>query len=133
MIGGKSVLELAVVTAGALGFVTLLVVVQAKSRGRTRAEILRACGLVWGAVALTLGVAWLLDAWTGGGLFDVQLGGGARVVTGSLGRGRTAVVVALLAVLIGLYVAAITAVRRLLAPDPALTVGAGDEPGGEAQ
>ncbi len=133
MIGGKSVLELAVVTAGTLGFVTLLVGIQAKSRGRTRAEILRACGLVWGAVALTLGVAWLLDAWTGGGLFDVRLAGGARVVTGSLGRGRAAGVVALLIMLVALYVAAITAVRRLLAPDPALTVGAGDEPGGEAQ
>ncbi len=115
MIAGVNVLELIVVAGGALGFVTLLVVVQAAHRGRGRAEILRAVGVLWAAVAGSLAAVIALKALLGG-LFDVQFSGGARLLWRSLSSGQAVVLVALLLAVIALYVLAFVAVRRLLAP-----------------
>lgn len=119
MTDGSGILELVVVTVPVLGVVTLMLVIVARSRGRGRRQIIRACAMVWSAVALTLGIAWLLERWTGGGVFDLQLGGEVRMLTRSLGRGAAVGVVALLLALAALYVATITVVRRLLADNPA--------------
>ncbi len=124
MTGGNGVLELVVVTVPVLGMVTLMLVIVARSRGRSRTEIVRACVMMWSAVTLTLGIAWLLEGWTAGGLFDVQLWGDVRMLTRSLGRGAAVGVVVLLLALVALYVATIVVVRRLLAdnPAPSLTI-----------
>ena len=121
MIAGKSVLELVAVTGGALGFVTLLVAIQAGSRGRGRAEIIRAVGVLWAAAAGSLAAVIALKALLGG-LFEVQFGGGTRLLWRSLTTGQVAVLAALIAVVIALYVLAFVAVRRLLAPARAIAV-----------
>jgi len=125
MIAGKSVLELVAVTGGALGFVTLLVAIQAANHGRGRAEIIRALGVLWAAVAGSVAAVIAFKALVGG-LFDVQLSGGAPLLWRSLTGGQAAILVALLAVVIALYVLAIVAVRRLLAPAEALAVHPAD-------
>lgn len=114
MIGGKSWLELATVSAVMLGFITLLLVIQARDRGRSRGEIVRTTALVWACVSLTIGLAWLLESRWGGALFDVQLGGGARVVTRSLGMEQALTLGGLLAAMVALYVVAVLSVRRLM-------------------
>lgn len=118
MMAGKSVLELVAVAGAALGFVTLLVVIQAANRGRGRADIIRALGVVWGAVAGSLAAVIALKGLLGG-LFEVQLSGGTRLLWRSLTTGQGILVAALIAVVIALYVLAYMAVRRLLAPRPA--------------
>lgn len=130
MSAGKSLLELVVVTVGALGFVSLLLVIQGNQHGRTRAEIVRAIVAVWAAVAGML--AAVAGARTVlGELFDVQLTGGSPIVWHSLGPGEIAVLVGLVIVTIVLYVIAYGAVRRLLAPAPGLEISPrdGDEEG----
>lgn len=132
MSGGKSMLELIVVTVGALGFVSLLLVIQGNQHGRTRAEIVRALVAVWAAVAGMLAAVAGARAVLGE-LFDVQLTGGAPIVWRSLGPGEIAVLVGLVVVTIVLYVIAYRAIRRLLTPAPGLTVAPrdDDEEGGE--
>lgn len=114
MIGGKDWLDLIVVSASLLGLVTLMLVISASSRGRNRGEIVRTAALIWASVAVTLTVAWLLEARTGGAVFDVQITPRPRVISRSLTPGQIAALVVVLVVLIALYVTAILAVRRLL-------------------
>ncbi|MBD3292566.1 MAG: hypothetical protein GF393_06550 [Armatimonadia bacterium] len=126
MIGGKDFLDLAVVCAVALGFVSLMIVIQALQHGRTRAEIVRGVGFLWGAVALTLVLAWLLEDHWGGSLIDVQVVPEPKVVTRSLTTTQGAVLAGMLAALLGLYIATILTIKRLTQPRDRVTVGGGD-------
>lgn len=132
MIGGKDWLDLIFVSVIALGVITLMLVIQAAQRGRTRAEILRAVAFVWGAVALTLAVAWLLEDRWGGSLIDVQVTPRPQLVTRPLSAAQSVILGLTLAVMLAAYIAVILAVRRLLEPGDGLTVSDGDDPGGEA-
>jgi len=131
MIAGVNVLELVAVAGGALGFVTLLVVIQAGNRGRGRAEIIRGVGVLWAAVAGSLAAVIALKALLGG-LFDVQFSGGTRLLWRSLSSGQAAILAALVAVVIALYVLAFVAVRRLLAPARGIAVHPADLPEDDA-
>lgn len=111
---GRNVLELVAVTVGAMGVVTLLVVIQASSHGRRRSEIVRAVGVLWLAIIGTLAAAVTLKTLVGG-VFDVQLTGGPMVVWYALSAGQAAIVIGLMVMVVALYVPAIVAVRRLLA------------------
>ena len=126
MIGGKDFLDLAVVSAVALAFVSLMIVIQALQHGRTRAEIIRGVGFVWGAVALTLVLAWLLEDHWGGALIDVQVVPEPKVVTRSLTGAQSAILGAMLATLLGLYIATILSIKKLTEPRDGLTVDGGD-------
>lgn len=132
MSAGKSMLELIIVTVGALGFASLLLVIQGGQHGRTRAEIVRALVAVWAAVAGMLAAVAGARAMLGE-LFDVQVTGGAPIVWRALGPGEIAVLVGLVVVAIVLYVIAYRAIRRLLTPAPGLEVALrdGDEEGRE--
>lgn len=121
MSAGKSMLELIAVTVGALGFVSLLLVIQGHQHGRTRAEVVRALLAVWGAVVGMLAAVFGARAMVGE-LFDVQLTGGAPIVWRSLSPPQIAMLVGLIVVTIVLYVIAHAAVRRLLAPASGLGV-----------
>ncbi|MGI5818977.1 MAG: hypothetical protein ACOX9R_12865 [Armatimonadota bacterium] len=131
MIGGKDWLGLVIVSCVALGFVTLMIVIQAAQHGRTRGEILRGVGLVWGAVAVTLLLAWLLEDHWGGALIDIQVSPEPRVLTRSLTGSEAATLAVLVAALIGLYLTAIMTVKRLTLPVDQIRVGNGDESDGE--
>lgn len=129
MNSGMRLPELVIVTVGALGLVSLLLFIQGSQRGRTRAEIVRALLTVWAAVAGMIaagaGARFVL-----GEVFEVQLTGGARLLWQSLGPAQIAILVGLLVVAVALYVVAYGAIRRLLAPQPPLSVGApGDDEG----
>ncbi len=128
MMGGKSWLDLAVVAAAVMAFVTLLLFIQASGRGRSRAEIARTAGLLWAALALTVGLGWLLEARWGGAVFDIELRGGPRVMTRSLTWGQMVTLGVMLVGVVALYVTSLLAVRRLLAPEGRLEVrGVQDE------
>lgn len=137
MIGGKDWLDLIVVSAVALGFLTLMIVIQALQHERSRAEIIRAVSVVWGAVALTLLLAWLLEDYWGGAVIDVQVWPRPDVVARPLTTMQGVILGAMMAVLLGLYVAAVLAVRKLIQPRDAVTVrrrgGTDDEAQGDAQ
>ena len=133
MIGGKSWLELAVVSAVALGFLTLMIVIQALQNGRSRSEIIRGVALVWGAVALTLTLAGLLQGHWGGAVIDVQVPPRPQVLTRSLSGTQAAVLGAMLVAIAGLYITAILAVRRLTQPADQLSVTPGDGGGSESR
>ncbi|MEA3400800.1 MAG: hypothetical protein U9R79_06075 [Armatimonadota bacterium] len=117
MIGGKSWLDLAVVAGAVMGFVTLMLVIQGRDRGRTNREIACTAALVCASVALTMALAWLLESRWGGPIFDVQMAPGPRVVTRSLTGIEAVALAAVMAVLIGLYITSILAVKRLLEPE----------------
>ena len=129
MSAGRSMVDLIVVTVGALGFVSLLLYIQGKQHGRARGEIVRALVIVWAALAGMLAAVFGLRPVLGE-LFEVQLAGGAPIIWRSLGPAEIAVLVGLIAITIVLYAIASRAVRRLLAP-PGLEVGPhpGDEEG----
>jgi protein-S-isoprenylcysteine O-methyltransferase Ste14 len=129
MIGGKSWLDLVVVSGIALGFITLMVVIQALQHERTREEIIRGVALVWGSVALTLLLAWLLEDHWGGALIDVQVYPRPDVITRPMTGTQTAVLAGLLAAILGLYIGAILTVRKLTSPRNGLTVTRTDESG----
>lgn len=116
MIGGKDWVSLVVVSAVALGFITLMIVIQALQHERTRGEIIRGVAFVWGAVALTLLLAWLLEDYWGGAVIDVQISPEPQVLTRSLTGAQTAILVAMLVALLGLFVGAILTVKRLTHP-----------------
>lgn len=126
MIGGKDWLDLAVVCTVALGFVSLMIVIQALQHERSRAEIIRGVGFLWSAVALTLVLAWLLEDHWGGALIDVQVVPEPTVVTRSLTATQGAILAAMLATMLGLYIATILTVKRLIQPRDGLTVSGGD-------
>jgi hypothetical protein len=129
MIGGKSWLDLVVVSGIALGFITLMVVIQALQHERTREEIIGGVALVWGSVALTLLLAWLLEDHWGGALIDVQVYPRPDVITRPMTGTQTAVLAGLLAAIVGLYIGAILTVRKLTSPRTGLTVTRTDESG----
>ncbi|MFP4248046.1 MAG: hypothetical protein ACLFU7_00220 [Armatimonadota bacterium] len=131
MIGGKDWLSLVAVSAVALAFITLMIVIQALQHERTRGEILRGVAVVWGAVALTLLVAWLLEDYWGGAVIDVQVSPSPEIVTRPLTSGQIAALGAMVVALLALYVAAIMSVRKLTQPSEELTVHhTGDRPAG---
>lgn len=133
MIGRKDWLDLVFVSAVALAFLTLMLVIQALQHGRSRREIIRGVGVVWGAVAVTLLLAWLLEDHWGGSLIDVQIWPRPQVVTRPLTGAQMAVLGAMLAALLALYVTAILAVRKLIQSADGVRVLPGDEPDDEAQ
>lgn len=133
MIGGKNWLEVAVVTAVALGFVTLLLVIRAQDRGRAGREIVRTAVLVWSAAIVTLLLAWQLEIRLGGPVFDVNVGASPGVVARDLDTGQVVMLGAVLLVMVALYVVTILAVRRLIEPEdgpPPLQVHDGGPDGG---
>ncbi|MFO8080546.1 MAG: hypothetical protein R6V07_09585 [Armatimonadota bacterium] len=131
MTGGKDWLSLVAVSVVALAFITLMIVIQALQHERTRGEIVRGVAVVWGAVALTLLLAWLLEDYWGGAVIDVQVSPSPEIVTRSLTAGQMAALGAMVAALLALYVAAIMSVRRLAQPSEDLAVHhTGDHPGG---
>jgi len=133
MIGGKDFLDLAVVSGVALGFVSLMIVIQALQHGRTRGEIVRGVGFLWGAVALTLVLAWLLEDYWGGALIDVQVAPEPRVVTRSITGTQGAILGAMLAAVLGLYIATILTVKKLTQPRDRVTVSGGDGESGAVE
>lgn len=138
MIGGKDWLDLALVSAVALGVISLMLAIQGAQHRRPRGQIIGTIALIWGTVALTLLLAWQLEDHWGGGLIDVQTGPETRVVTRSVSGSEAAILGLVLAVTVASYIAAIVAVRRLTAAsdaddDPApITVQLRDDANGEA-
>ncbi len=128
MIGGKDWLSLIVVSAVALGFITLMVVIQALQHERSRGEIIRGVGLIWGALGLTLLLAWLLEGYWGGAVIDVQIAPEPQVVTRSLTGAQTAILTVMLAALLALYVIAVLTVKRLVGASEELAVRPADRP-----
>ncbi len=122
MIGGKDWLDLAVVTAVSLGFISLMLVIKGAQAGRTKRQIVGTVGLVWGTVALTLAAAWLLEKYWGGPLFDVQIAPEPDVMTRTLTTAQAAALALMGAVLLGAYITVIVAVRRLMEPKDSLEV-----------
>jgi len=127
MIGGKDWVSLTLVSAVALGFITLMIVIQALQNERSRGEIIRGVAFVWGAVGVTLLLAWLLESYWGGAVIDVQITPEPQVLTRSLTGTQTAILVGMLAALLGLYVAAILTVKRLIHPAEGMRVWPIDE------
>lgn len=122
MIGGKDWLDLIVVSAVALGFLTLMIVIQALQNERSRGEIIRGVSVVWGAVAATLLLAWLLEGYWGGALIDVQVWPRPDVVTRPLTGTQGVVLTVMMVALLGLYVTAVLTVRKLIQPREAWTI-----------
>jgi hypothetical protein len=133
MIGGKDWLSLVVVSAVALAFITLMIVIQALQHERSRGEILRGVAVVWGAVALTLLLAWLLEDYWGGAVIDVQVSPSPEVVTRSLSAAQMAALGAMMAAVVAFYVGAIVSVRRLTQPSDELAVRRTGDRSGEAR
>ena len=129
MVGGKDWLDLIVVSGVALAFLTLMLVIQGAQHGRSRGEIIRGVGFVWGAVALTLALACLLEDHWGGTVVDVQVAPAPRVVTRSLTATQAGALAGMLAAMLGLYIGAIVTVRKLTQPTEQVTVTGSDEPG----
>jgi protein-S-isoprenylcysteine O-methyltransferase Ste14 len=132
MIGGKDWLDLIVVSSIALGFVTLMIVIQALQHQRSREEIIRGVGLLWAAVALTMVLAWLLEDHWGGALIDVQVYPRPEVVTREITRMQAAILAGMLAAMLGLYIGAIMTVRRLTEPRDGMNVAQADGTDGDA-
>lgn len=122
MIAGKDWVSLVIVTAVALGFITLMIVVQALQHGRSRGEIIRGVGVVWAAVAMTLLMAWLLEDYWGGAVIDVQVAPSPEVVTRPLTTAQIAILAVMLAAIVGLYITAILTVRKLAQPADGMSV-----------
>lgn len=137
MIGGKDWADLAVVSAVALSVISLMLGIQGAQHGRSRRQIAGTIALIWGAVALTLVLAWQLEGHWGGALFDVQVAPEPELVSRSLSGSQAAVLGVVLVVTLASYIAAIMAVRRLTAhadgPPDTLTVITRDDADGEAQ
>ena len=111
-------LGLIIVVFAGMAFVSLLIWIQAQSHGKSQGQALRTIGLVWAAVALTVAGGWLICRQLGGPVFEVQSSGGLRFLVRSLSGPQIAMICALLAGLVALYVGAILAVRRLLGARP---------------
>lgn len=106
----------AVVMAG-MSFVSLLIWIQAADRGRARARTLKALGLVWGAVLVSVAGGWLISRHLPGAVFEVQVMRGFRVLVTPMSSAQKWIFGGSLGALAGLYVVAFLAVRRLLAPE----------------
>ena len=111
-------LGLVIAVFAGTAFVSLLVCIQAQSRGRSRGQVLRTIALVWGAMALTVVAGWLLYLHLGGPVFELQSSGGLRFLVRSLSGAQIALVSGLLVGLVALYVGAMLAVRGLLGASP---------------
>ncbi len=137
MIGGKDWADLAVVSAVALSVITLMLAIQGAQHGRSRRQIVGTIALIWGAVALTLVLAWQLEGRWGGPLFDLRVARDPELVTRPLSGSQAAVLGVVLTVTVASYIAVIVAVRRLTAathaPGDTLTVTPRDEADGEAR
>ena len=119
MLVGRSWLDLAVVSVAVLGLITLMLVISASDRGRSRREIIHTTVMIWAAVAITLTVAWMLELRMGGALFDVHISPDPQVVTRTLTTSEAAILAVIMIVLLALYLTTILAVRRLLQPGDA--------------
>lgn len=131
MIAGKDWLDLVVVAAAALGLLTLMLAIQGAQHGSSRRQIVGTIALMWGAVALTIALAWLLEGRWGGSLIEVQITPQPQVVTRPLSRVQTAVLAVMGAVMLAAYITVIVAVRRLMQPAEKLSVRPADDARGE--
>ncbi len=129
MIGQTGWLELTVVAVMVLGLLTLMLFISARQRGRGAHEIVKTTVLVWAAVAITLTVAWLLEGRVGGPIFDLRVGPEPEVLTRPVTTSEAVALGAVLVVMLGLYVATIIAVRRLLGSSGDDVVNSKERPG----
>ncbi|MFW5869173.1 MAG: hypothetical protein ACOCX2_15210 [Armatimonadota bacterium] len=133
MTAGKDWLDLIVVTCAALGFITLMLAIQGAQHGRSRRQIVGTIALLWGAVALTLGLAWLLEDHWGGSLIDVQITPEPEVITRPVTSEQAVVLGLFGVVLLAAYITVILAVRRLMQPADRLMVRTEDGAGSEEE
>ena len=120
---------LMVVVVVAMAFVSVLVAIQARERGRIRVR--RALVLIWAAVLVSLGVGWLLSHGLGGPVFDVTFYGSPRLLHRPLGSAQLALAIGGVAVMLGLYIAAILTLRDLTRGLPRVVIPPEEDAGPE--